>query len=109
VNLTNDAWFGMTGAPYQHLCMTVFRAIENRIPMIRAANTGLSAYIKPRGEIIAQSKLFHEVVLQGSLELTQPPLTFYARFGDLFAFISIVLALIGMIFFFLFNKRPQAI
>jgi apolipoprotein N-acyltransferase len=104
VNITNDAWFGMTSAPYQHLCMAAFRAVENRIPMIRAANTGLSAYIGPQGKIVAQSSLFDEAVLKGFLDVATPPLTFYARYGDLFAFTSVILALIGIVFS-LFNKR----
>jgi apolipoprotein N-acyltransferase len=104
VNLTNDAWFGMTSAPYQHLCMAAFRAVENRIPMIRAANTGLSAYIGPQGKIVAQSSLFDEAVLMGSLNVATPPLTIYARFGDLFALTSLILALIGIVFSLL-NKR----
>jgi len=98
VNLTNDAWFGMTSAPYQHLCMAAFRAVENRMPMIRAANTGISAYIEPQGRIIARSGLFDEAVLMGSFRLVTPPTTFYARFGDIFAFISSMLALIGIVF-----------
>ncbi len=83
VNLTNDAWFGMTSAPYQHFSMAVFRAVENRRPMIRAANTGFSSYIAPQGEIVALSTLFTQDCLQVSIDLPESPLTFYARFGDI--------------------------
>ena len=60
VNLTNDAWFGKTSAPYHHLSMAVMRAVENRRPLLRAANTGFSAVIQPQGKIVAMSDLFKE-------------------------------------------------
>ncbi|SPD74922.1 Apolipoprotein N-acyltransferase [uncultured Desulfobacterium sp.] len=85
VTITNDAWFGKTSAPYQHLAMSVFRAVENRMPMIRAANTGFSAYIGPDGSIISRGDLFTEEVLEASLNISEKPPSFYARFGDVFA------------------------
>jgi apolipoprotein N-acyltransferase len=97
VNMTNDAWFGMTSAPYQHLCMAAFRAVENRMPMIRAANTGISAYIGAHGGILARSRLFEAAALTRPLEIATPPLTIYARFGDLFALASVILALLGIV------------
>jgi apolipoprotein N-acyltransferase len=96
INITNDAWFGMTSAPYQHLCMAAFRAVENRMPMIRAANTGLSAFIGSHGKIIAQSNLFTKEVLNASVNIARPSLTFYARVGDLFAFTALIVSLIGI-------------
>ena len=93
VNITNDAWFGMSSAPYQHLSMAVFRAVENQRPMIRAANTGFSAFIGPQGAILSESNLFSEEVLERSLSLPGPSLTFYSRFGDLFAIALLVISL----------------
>ena len=104
VNLTNDAWFGMTSAPYQHLSMAVFRAVENRIPMIRAANTGFSAFVGPQGKILMQGDLFDEEVLKASLKLSPVPLTFYARFGDIFALSLLVISLIKALSY-LYNRR----
>jgi apolipoprotein N-acyltransferase len=54
--ITNDAWFGRSGAPAQHLQASIFRAIENGVPVVRAANTGISAFISNRGEVLDQIK-----------------------------------------------------
>jgi apolipoprotein N-acyltransferase len=85
VNLTNDAWFGHTSAPYQHLAMAVFRAVETARPLIRAANTGFSAVVGPEGRILKQSGLFSEETLTVEIPLHQGKETIYTRFGDLFA------------------------
>jgi apolipoprotein N-acyltransferase len=82
VNLTNDAWFGQTSAPYQHLAMAVFRAAENGRPLIRAANTGISAFMDDRGRIVARSPLFERCTLQGSLAVPARRETPYTRWGD---------------------------
>jgi apolipoprotein N-acyltransferase len=94
INATNEAWFGKTAAPYQLLAMSVFRASENRVAVVRAANTGISAFIDPYGRIVEQLKasngksVFVEGVLTGTVPLSQGP-TFYTRFGDVFAFAQI--------------------
>ncbi len=54
--ITNDAWFGHTSAPYQHLQASIFRAIENGVPVVRAANTGVSGFITPRGQVVERVK-----------------------------------------------------
>jgi len=81
VNITNDAWFGRSSAPYQHLAMTRFRAIENRIWIARAANTGISAFIAPSGAIINQSPIFETLYVQGEVGMGARP-TLYTRLGD---------------------------
>lgn len=85
VNITNDAWFGRTSAPYQHLSMTVFRAVENRIWIVRAANTGISAIIAPTGEITSKTGLFKRTALTGAIQFIDSE-TFYSKYGDLFAY-----------------------
>ncbi len=65
VNLTNDAWFGRSSAPWQHLYMAAFRAVENRIWLARAANTGISALVSPTGEIVSRSDLFETTLVTG--------------------------------------------
>ena len=89
INITNDAWFGRTSAPIQHLSMTVFRAVENRLYLVRAANTGISAIIDPTGEIISRTGLFERTVLQGDVKIIDEK-TFYAAYGDLFVYVCII-------------------
>jgi apolipoprotein N-acyltransferase len=86
VNITNDAWFGSTSAPWQHLVQESFRAIENRRPMVRAANTGVSAFIDATGHIRWQSPLFE--TLWHVDEVTWPDVqTFYAAYGNVFVWL----------------------
>lgn len=109
VNITNDAWFGRTSAPYQHLSMAVFRAIETRRPMIRAANTGFSAFITPTGVIQGKSDLFAEAVLKGSITAGAFPLTFYSRFGDLFAVTLLVISAAHILYRTWMRRRRKAV
>ncbi|HZV81002.1 MAG TPA: apolipoprotein N-acyltransferase, partial [Geobacteraceae bacterium] len=104
VNITNDAWFGRSSAPYQHLSMTVFRAVENRVPLVRAANTGITAIIDSRGHIVRMTGLFHEALLTGEVR-TGSRLTFYTRYGDLFAWICVLAAVAGGIMIVLPGKK----
>lgn len=94
INITNDAWYGFTSAPYQHLFMSVFRAIENRRPLLRSANTGISAIIDSSGKVTIQGDLFTEEVLTGKIIPEKNSLTFYSRFGDVFAIGVLILCLI---------------
>jgi apolipoprotein N-acyltransferase len=96
VNITNDAWFGKTSAPYQHLSMVALRAIENRVPIARAANTGISALIDPTGEIRAASGLFTREVLSGTIQIGQAK-TIYTQFGDAFAYACLGLTALGIL------------
>jgi apolipoprotein N-acyltransferase len=105
VNLTNDAWFGMTSAPHQHLSMAVLRSVENRRPMVRAANTGISAMISPRGEILSKGELFHEEVLMKELKWSDGSLSFYTLHGDLFILALFLLVVIHGIIETVSRKR----
>jgi apolipoprotein N-acyltransferase len=89
VNITNDAWFGKTTGPYQHFSIAVFRAIENRKPLIRAANTGISGFIDSNGKIIAKTPLFQQTILTTEIK-TDRTRSFYTRYGDLFSYFCIV-------------------
>jgi apolipoprotein N-acyltransferase len=92
VNLTNDGWFGISTGPYQHLQQVRLRAIEEGLPVIRAANTGISAVIDPLGRIVARLGLGVEGVLDSTLPSAIPP-TIYARTGDIPAAIIVIAAL----------------
>jgi len=99
VNVTNDAWYGETSAPYQHLAMAAFRAVENRRYMVRAANTGITAVVDPWGRILEPTKLFDRTVLVREVPFVAET-SFYTRHGDLFAQAcsAITLALVGATF-----------
>lgn len=84
VNITNDGWFGDTSAPYQHFSMAAVRAIENKRYVARAANTGVSGFISPLGEVQAASDVFTQAALNGTLR-PLGMITFYTRYGDVFS------------------------
>ncbi len=84
VNVTNDAWYGTTSAPYQHLAMARFRAVENGRYLVRAANTGISAVVDPRGRVIEKTPLFEPALIVTDVPMVEE-LTFYATRGDVFA------------------------
>ena len=86
VTMTNDAWFGRTSAPYQHFSQAVFRAVENRVFIARAANTGISGLIDPKGKILKRGEIFKEEAIHGTLHLMRER-TFYTEYGDVFAWI----------------------
>jgi apolipoprotein N-acyltransferase len=102
VNITNDAWFGRTAGPYQHFSMAVFRAIENRKPVVRAANTGISGFIDSNGRIKSASPIFTRQVLTETI-MTDQSRTPYARYGDLFSYLCIVISVVMTIN--LFSRR----
>jgi apolipoprotein N-acyltransferase len=102
VNITNDAWFGRSSAPYQHLVMEAMRAVENRVPLVRAANTGFSAVIEIDGQIRARTALYETTFLVQ--ELAWPQITsFYAAHGDVFAYFC-VLATVSMLGYVYYNS-----
>jgi apolipoprotein N-acyltransferase len=90
VNITNEAWFGRSAAPYQFLSMNVFRAVENRVYVVRCANTGISCFIDPQGRVVSRvadaagAEIGARGFLTGSVRLKSEN-TFYTRHGDLFA------------------------
>jgi apolipoprotein N-acyltransferase len=92
LQVTNDAWFGTVSGPYQHFAQARIRAIEQGLPLARAANTGISAMVDPYGRVVASLGLgetgFVDADLPGCL-----PSTLYVRLGDLFVFIAIALVL----------------
>jgi apolipoprotein N-acyltransferase len=97
VNVTNDAWFGTSAGPYQHLAQARVRAIEQGLPLIRAANTGISAVIDPYGQIRSRIGIGDVGVIDSALPRAIPqPL--YARFGDrLYLVLLLIAAAVGLL------------
>ena len=90
--ITNDAWFGSTSAPYQHFAQASMRAIENGRYLVRAANTGISGVVDPYGRVVAQSRLYEPAVIVSDARFLRVS-TFYARTGDVFAYVSAIATL----------------
>lgn len=87
VNMTNDGWFGRTAGPLQHLAMYPFRAVEHRVSVVRAANTGISAVIAPSGAIVHSMPLFARGTFEHRVPLSTRQ-TLYTRFGDWLVYLS---------------------
>jgi apolipoprotein N-acyltransferase len=100
INLTNDAWFGNGAGPRQHLAIAKMRAIEEGVPLIRSANTGISGFYDAYGRTMGEINLNQEGILDQYLTNPIPYRTIYSRFGD-----SIYLSLIFSCLIFIFLKR----
>jgi apolipoprotein N-acyltransferase len=96
VNITNDAWYGESSAPYQVLAMAAMRSVETKVPMVRVANTGFTALIEPSGQITNRTPLFKRGTTIVDVSW-RPMRTLYTIVGDLFAEICVVLTAIGLI------------
>ncbi|HVP80109.1 MAG TPA: apolipoprotein N-acyltransferase [Thermodesulfobacteriota bacterium] len=107
VNISNEAWFGKSAYPYQALAVSVVRAVENRVNLVRCTNTGVSGFIDPYGRITARltnggEDLFVEGMLTREIHLSSPD-TFYTRYGDMFAYACFVYS-IGLLAYSGFRK-----
>jgi apolipoprotein N-acyltransferase len=101
VSITNDAWFGDTGAPYQHFIMAAFRAIETRRSLVRAANTGISGFIDPSGRILGQTGLFKEAAMTRKLPIIRSCQTPYTRHGDVLVWVCFIASMLYVMIKFL--------
>jgi len=104
VTITNDAWFGKTSAPYQHFTMAVFRSVENRIYFARAANTGISGFISPKGKILQAGPIFEETVLIQKI-FPSNTISFYTKNGDIFTYGAIFITCLILVI--ASAKRPR--
>jgi apolipoprotein N-acyltransferase len=109
VNVTNDGWFGDSSAPYQHLNMARFRAIENHRYLLRAANSGISAVIDPNGQIQTRSSLNERMALDSVFEW-ESDRTFYTRYGDVFAWscLGVNVLAVGWMIWSQIGRLPRA-
>jgi apolipoprotein N-acyltransferase len=101
LNVTNDGWFGISTGPYQHLAQARVRAIEEGLPLVRAANTGISAIVDPLGRVVKSLPLGTEGVIDGPLPRPIAP-PFYAKTGD-----GLIFLIIGTIFAAVLRKRSH--
>ena len=90
VNITNDAWFGKSAASFQHMSMGALRAVENRVPIVRAANTGISGTITANGALQDKTELFVEAAQITQITPRQGGLTFYSAYGDVFSWLCLL-------------------
>jgi apolipoprotein N-acyltransferase len=104
INITNEGWFGDSAAPHQMVAISVFRSVENRVSLVRAANTGVSCFIDPNGRIIGRvRKNAKDTFVDGCLTGEIPILnhkTFYTMYGDIFAYLCIgmTILVLGVVF-----------
>lgn len=102
INITNDAWFKETKAPYLHLASSVFRAVENRRSLIRAANTGVSAHITPIGQVLGKIKTGRKATFVSGVKqykvAIKDEITIYNRYPQFFTFFCFACILTGLIY-----------
>lgn len=106
VNITNDAWFGLTSGPYQHFASARLRAVEQGVPLVRAANTGITAVVDADGRVTARMAIMSTGILDAELPRARMHPTFYARLGDR---ALLVLLLLGLAVAFAADLRHFAL
>jgi apolipoprotein N-acyltransferase len=99
LNLTNDAWFGISSGPYQHFASARIRAVEEGLPMVRVANTGISAVVDPYGRLLGRLPLNQVGVLDSALPKPVKDVTMYAIYGDSMGLFCIVILAISALIF----------
>jgi apolipoprotein N-acyltransferase len=107
VNITNDAWYGDSSAPYQMLAMSAMRTVETKVPMVRVANTGISAVIEAGGKITARTPLFKRGTEIEDVSW-RPRRTVYTMVGDLFSEICFALTVVGVLLAIVRGRGAQA-
>lgn len=110
INITNDGWFLKTAAMEQHLATAVFRAVENRRPLLRCANTGVTGLVEPTGKVQRWLEPFQQGIASKPIEIRERPKTFYMRWGDWIAWVSLAGAVTALLRQgFLARSRRRAI
>ncbi len=107
VNISNDGWYGDSGAYAQHLKQARMRAVENRRWLLRDTNTGVTASIDPYGRVVSAIPRKVRAALEANYALTNVT-TFYTRHGDLFAYLCAIISLAGLLLHLLFRVRTES-
>ena len=102
INVSNDGWFGDTGAPYQHLNMARMRAIENRRWLLRDTNTGITGAIDPYGRLVTKAPRHQRIAIDVPYGFRSDT-TFYTRHGDLFAYLCAIITIVALVVRFSFR------
>ena len=105
INISNDGYLGPTAVMRQHLANAVFRAVENDRPLLRVTNTGITAFISPRGQVKDETRAFQQEVRTWTMMRSSSPPSFYAKHGDLFAAGCAILSVMALILSF--RKRSE--
>ncbi|MDI6809364.1 MAG: apolipoprotein N-acyltransferase [Candidatus Eisenbacteria bacterium] len=103
-NITNDEWFGRTAAPYQHAYMAILRTVENRIPLVRCANTGVSMAVDPYGRVLVKTGIFETSSVLAEVPLG-PGKSFYREHGEYFGKACLGVLLAGILACLILRKR----
>jgi apolipoprotein N-acyltransferase len=106
INISNDGYLGPTAVMRQHLANAVFRAVENDRPLLRVTNTGITAFITPRGRVKDETRAFQQELRTWTIMRAGSPPSFYAKHGDLFAAGCAIISVIALILSF--RKRGEA-
>ena len=104
VNMTNDAWFGDTHEPWIHFALAQFRAIEHRLPLVRATNSGVSGFVDANGRVTKQSGVFKRENILDTVQVPRHPTrTLYALLGDWPGYLALIASV-----FFAFVRKPTS-
>jgi apolipoprotein N-acyltransferase len=106
LNLTNDAWFGDTVAPWQHARLAQWRAIETRRTLVRVTNTGVTTVVNAKGEMLDTLPLFSTGILKVKAEILESE-TFYVRFGDWFAWTTTLASMLVLLYVWVCARRDK--
>ncbi|OCL26402.1 apolipoprotein N-acyltransferase [Orenia metallireducens] len=103
VNISNEAWFGKSHAPLQVLQAAIFRAVENRTPVVKVGNIGISGVVNHRGEILVRTEIFKTNTFTFNLPIPERKETFYYKFGNFFGWLNLIIIVLLLII--INNKR----
>lgn len=97
INVINDGWFGESSAAYHHMAFSVLRAVEHRIPLVRATNTGVSSFIDPVGRILSHTDVTGAETLLEDVPIMPPPTTIYSKIGDIVGWLAWAVVLTSIV------------